>query len=136
MLLRLVVLFCLVPLLELLLLVEVGRLVGLLPTIVMVLATGVLGAWLARREGLRTVTRLREELASGALPGQTLLDGALILVAGAVLLTPGFITDAVGFGLLIPAGRSLVRRRLSAWLRRRTVPGEEPVVEARWERMP
>lgn len=136
MLIRLLLLFTLVPLVELTLLVEVGRRVGMGPTIAVVLITGALGAWLARHQGLSTLARLRAELGRGELPAQTLLDGGLILVAAAVLLTPGFLTDALGFFLLVPAGRRVVRRAVTQRFRRRMASGGGPVIDASWERSP
>ncbi len=116
--LRLFLLFTIVPLIELYLLVLIGRWVGLLPTILLVLSTGALGAWLARSQGLRAVAKVREEMAAGKLPAEALLDGLMILIAGAVLLTPGLLTDVAGFALLLPAGRRPIRRALAARLRR------------------
>lgn len=115
---RLLLLFTAVPLLELSLLLLIGRHLGVAATILLVLGTGVLGAWLARSEGLRALYRVREEMAGGRLPAEALLDGLLILVAGAVLLTPGLLTDLAGFALLLPAGRRVVRRALAERLRR------------------
>lgn len=116
--LRLLLLFTVVPLIELAMLLAIGRQVGVLSTVLLVLGTGILGAWLARREGVRTFARVREEFAAGRLPTDALLDGLLILVAGAVLLTPGLLTDVAGFSLLVPAGRRVVRRALAARWRR------------------
>lgn len=113
--LRLLVLFLLVPLVELALLIEVGRRIGTGPTIAIIAATAVLGAWLAKRQGLAVVREIQRQLREGEIPAAGLVDGLLILIAGAVLLTPGFITDAAGFFLLLPAGRAAVKR----WLRRR-----------------
>ena len=109
---RLALLFVLVPLLELVVLVQVGQWVGLPATILLVLATGVAGAALARREGLRTLSALQAELARGALPGQSLLDGLAILVGGAFLLTPGILTDFAGFFLLFPPTRRWIQGRV------------------------
>jgi UPF0716 protein FxsA len=108
--LRLLLLFTVVPLLELFLLVKLGTVVGVGPTIALVIFTGVLGAWLARQQGLGVLRRLRAELEAGRLPAGALIDGLLILVAGAVLLTPGLLTDALGFVLLVPPSRAVVRR--------------------------
>ncbi len=116
--LRLLLLFTVVPLVELALLLWLGRHVGLVPTILLVFGTGVLGAWLARREGLRAFHRVREEMGLGRLPAEALLDGLLILIAGAVLLTPGLLTDLAGFTLLTPFGRGAVRRAVAERLRR------------------
>ncbi len=134
MLLRLLLLFTVVPLVELVLLVQVGRLVGLGPTIALVLLTGVLGAWLTRLQGLRVLARVRTELEQGRMPAAELVDGLLIVIAGAVLLTPGLLTDACGFFLLVPAGRRAVRRAVTRTLRDR-VHGGATVMDARWERV-
>ena len=110
--LRLFLLFTLVPLTELFLLIEIGRRVGPVPTVALVVGTGALGAWLARAQGLATLRRVRQEWGAGRVPAEALLDGLLILLAGAVLLTPGLLTDLLGFSLLVPAGRRLARRAL------------------------
>ncbi len=125
---RLLLLFTVVPLVELALLLEIGQLVGLPATLALVFGTGVLGAWLARREGLRALTRVQKETAAGRLPADALLDGLLILIAGAVLLTPGLLTDVAGFLLLIPATRQAVRRGVADRLRKRFVVDEPKVV--------
>lgn len=111
---RLFLLFVGVPLLELYLLVQVGQVVGVLPTIGLVVLTGVAGAALARLEGLRTVWKLRSEMTSGRLPSGALLDGAAILVGGALLLTPGILTDIVGFSFLLPPTRKVLLK----WVRK------------------
>jgi len=121
---RLALLFVLVPLLELALLVRIGQVVGLLPTVALVVLTGVLGAALARAEGLRTLLSVQRELAAGRLPGAALLDGLAILVGGALLLTPGLLTDVVGFALLIPPSRRWLRGRVRSWLEGRLRSGE------------
>lgn len=125
MLLRLAALFVLVPLAELAILVWLGGRVGLVPTIGLVIFTGILGAALARQQGLATLARFRQKVEGGGIPGEELADGLLILVAAAVLLTPGLLTDLAGFALLMPGLRGPVRRRLRAWIERRalTMPG-------------
>jgi UPF0716 protein FxsA len=116
---RLALLFVIIPVLELVLLVELGQIVGLLPTLALVIFTGLTGAALARAEGFRVFWAFQRELASGRLPGQALQDGIAVLVGGAFLLTPGILTDLAGFALLLPLsrrwiktpdGRMLVRR--------------------------
>ncbi len=111
----LLLLFTVIPLVELYLLVQIMQRTSFSATIALVLLTGVVGASLARWQGFRTVRRIQDELAAGRMPTESLVDGLLILVAGAVLVTPGVLTDAVGFLLLIPACRTLVKR----WLKRR-----------------
>ena len=114
MLLRLFLLFTLIPLGELALLFWIARCTDWLFTLGLVILTGVVGAWLARREGLRCWLKVQEQLARGQLPAEPLLDGLMILVAGALLITPGVVTDLVGFGLLVPPVRRLVGRYLAA----------------------
>jgi UPF0716 protein FxsA len=115
---RLFLLFVIVPLLELALLIQMGRIVGFWPTIALVVFTGVTGAWLARTEGLRTIWRLRDDLENGRIPGQAIMDGMAVLAGGAFLLTPGILTDAVGFGLLFPTTRHAIQKRIMARLER------------------
>lgn len=103
-------LFVLVPLIELALLIQVGQWIGALPTILLVFFTGISGAWLARREGLRAIRRVQRDIAERGLPGTAALDALAILVGGAFLLTPGVLTDLVGFGLLFPPTRALARK--------------------------
>jgi UPF0716 protein FxsA len=109
---KLFLLFTLIPLIELALLIKIGQVIDLGPTIALVLITGVVGAFLARLEGLRTFTRIRSELFQGRMPADSLIDAMLILAAGILLVTPGVLTDAVGLLLLLPPTRALVRRRL------------------------
>lgn len=111
---RLALLFIIVPLIELALLIQVGQVVGLMPTVLLVLATGFGGAALARREGLRTLASIQASLGRGEMPGQALLDGAAILFGGALLLTPGILTDFFGIALLLPMTRRWFARRLKA----------------------
>ncbi|MDA8018016.1 MAG: FxsA family protein [Thermoanaerobaculia bacterium] len=118
---QLFLLFTLVPLTELWLLLLLGRNVGLVPTLALVILTGALGAWLARSQGLRAFAAVQAELNSGRMPTSSLLDGLLILIAGAVLLTPGLLTDVFGFLLLIPWTRERLRNLLAAELKRRAV---------------
>lgn len=118
---RLLLLFIAVPLIDLIALLRVGRLLGFWPTLALVLLMGTLGAALARAQGLRTLTRINNDLAAGRMPSDALADGALILLAGALLVTPGFLTDIVGLALLIPPVRGLFRKLLTKWFRSRVV---------------
>ena len=97
--------FLLVPLAEIYVLIQVGSVIGAIPTVALVVLTAVLGAALIRAQGLATVARIRGALDRGEVPAVELLEGACLLVAGALLLTPGFVTDSVGFALLIPGLR-------------------------------
>jgi UPF0716 protein FxsA len=115
--------FIVVPLAELAVILAVGDLLGLLPTLVLLLVVSVAGAWLAKREGLAAWRRFQLALEQGRIPTVEVADGAMILLAGALLLTPGFLTDVVGILLLLPPTRAMARRlapRLAARrLRRR-----------------
>ncbi len=111
----LLLLFIVVPAVELMLLIEIGRHIGTLPTLGLIVLTGALGAALARHQGLAVLRQVQEETAAGRMPAAALLDGVLILLAAAVLMTPGVLTDAFGFLCLVPA----CRRLLGGYLRRR-----------------
>lgn len=108
----LLLLFIVVPVVELVLLIEIGERIGPLATIGLVIGTGIVGASLARRQGLNTLGRLRRDLDAGGLPAVPIVEGVLILVAAAVLITPGVLTDLFGFACLIPALRRLLARSL------------------------
>ena len=125
---RLALLFVVVPIVELMLLIELGQLVGIVPTLALVVATGIGGAAMARAEGLRVLFQFQQELAQGRLPGQAMLDGASVLVGGAFLLTPGVLTDLLGFSLLFPLSRRWIQRRLKERLERQIVDGSIRVV--------
>ncbi|HMQ54138.1 MAG TPA: FxsA family protein [Anaerolineae bacterium] len=109
---RLLLLFIVVPAVELFLLIEIGQWIGTLPTIGLIFATGALGAFLAKRQGLQVLTRLQTELQTGRSPADSIFDGVLVLLAGALLLTPGILTDILGFLCLIPATRRLIKQAL------------------------
>lgn len=113
-LLRLLLVFSLIPLAEIALLIEVGRRIGLPATLALVLLTAAAGAVLARRQGLAVVRSIGDDLSRGDVPAVGLVDGALVLIGGILLVTPGFLTDAAGLLLLVPAVRRWIRR----WLRR------------------
>lgn len=112
-------LFLVVPFLELYVILQVGQAIGALNTIGVLIAVSVIGAWLVKREGLGVVRRARERMDRGAVPGRELVDGILILFAGALLLTPGFLTDAVAVLLLLPPVRGAVRSSTTRFLRHR-----------------
>jgi UPF0716 protein FxsA len=107
----LVFLFIAIPVAEISLLIRVGSSIGLLNTIVFVIFTAVLGAYLVRQQGFATIAKLQEETNAGRVPALQIAEGVALLFAGAVLMTPGFITDALGFALLVPP----VRQALIAW---------------------
>lgn len=118
------ILFTVVPLVELYLLVLLGRHMGAWASLGLVLVTGVLGAVLAKGEGLRVLRRWQESLARGEMPEEGLLSGVLVLVGGVLLVTPGVLTDVAGVLLLLPPTRRLVAARVRRWLERRVVSGQ------------
>ena len=99
-----------IPILELYVIVQVGQEIGVLPTLALLVIVSVAGAWLLRQQGTATWRRLQETLRRGEMPSKEVTDGALILLGGALLLTPGFVTDAVGLVLLFPVTRAAVKR--------------------------
>ncbi len=125
---RLLLLFTTIPLIELALLVVIDRHIGLPATLALVVMTAMIGAWLAKSQGLRVLTRLQSELQAGRMPTEPLLDGLMIFIAGAVLLTPGLLTDLFGFFLLAPAGRGWVRQVVVRRLKRRFARGSPRVI--------
>jgi UPF0716 protein FxsA len=145
------VLFLAVPLIEIALFIQIGGWIGLWPTLAVVVLTAVLGTWLVRREGMRALADLRQSFETLGDPAAPLAHGAAILFAGALLLTPGFFTDTVGFLLLIPAVRTALFRHLAQRIRverfsygtARSAAGEGvrnagsgQVVEGEWEEVP
>ncbi|MDP9019837.1 MAG: FxsA family protein [Actinomycetota bacterium] len=109
--------FLVVPLVELYVLLQVGSAIGALNTVALVVLAGIAGAWLVKREGLGVVRRVRSQVAAGQVPGRELVDGFLILLGGALMLTPGFVTDLLGLALLAPPIRAAARRSLAHRLR-------------------
>lgn len=106
---RLFLLFTAVPLLELMILIELGGALGLLATVGIVLLTGAIGAWAARMQGFYVLKKIQEEMGAGRLPADQLVDGAMVLVGGVFLITPGLLTDFTGFALMVPAVRGVIR---------------------------
>ncbi|MFL2860854.1 MAG: FxsA family protein [Pontiellaceae bacterium] len=108
----LLLIFIGLPILELVLLFEVHGIVGFLPTVLLVFATGIVGATLVRQQGIQTVLNIRKELALGNLPAPQMIDGIMILISGTFLITPGLLTDTLGFSLLIRPVRKLIRKAI------------------------
>lgn len=99
-----------VPLIEIGLFIEIGGIIGLWPTLALVLLTAALGSWQLRAQGLATLARARQQLDRGELPTRELFDGFCLVIAGALLLTPGFMTDVIGLALFVPGFRDALRR--------------------------
>lgn len=112
---KLLLLFTVLPLAELYLLIRLGSAIGALPTVLIVVLTGVLGAYLAKAQGFAVWMRIHAETSQGRFPGERLIDAFLLLIAGTLLITPGILTDILGFALLFPVSRAPVRE----WLKRR-----------------
>ncbi len=135
--------FLLIPLIEIALFVQVGGLIGLWPTLAIVVLTAILGTSLVRSQGRLALGRLQQSFAQLSDPAEPLADGAMILLAGALLVTPGFFTDAVGFALLIPQVRGAVFRFLASRMRIQTFhagpgpdlrdPGAGDVIDGEFE---
>jgi len=117
----LVGLFVVMPIVELVVLIQVGQVIGPWWTILLLLLDSVLGAWLIKREGRRAWQALRDRLETGRMPARELADGALIVLGGALLLSPGFVTDVLGIVLIVPLTRPLFRRLLLAYAGRQVV---------------
>ncbi len=121
-------LFLAIPMVEIYFLIQVGSVIGALPTIGLVVFTALLGAMLLRLQGIATLNKARTMMAQGQVPAVEMMEGVLLVMSGALLLTPGFVTDAIGFAFLVPP----LRRALIHWiLRRATITGYPPQGSAR-----
>ena len=124
---RLFLLFTVVPLVELYLLIAIGRILGPAPTIGLVLLTGAVGAWFARLEGLRVLRRWQEAMARQQLPKDGVIDGFLIFIGGLMLITPGILTDIAGLSMVMPATRRVIAGIVRAWVERQIASGRVQV---------
>lgn len=113
---KLLIVFTLVPIIELYVLLEAGRQIGFVPTVTMIFLTGIAGAYLARSQGFNLINRIQMDLNQGRIPAEEMMDGAMILAGGLLLLTPGFCTDLFGFCLLTPVTRKFFKTWLKKWL--------------------
>ena len=125
---KLFLLFAVVPFVELALLIRLGGWVGFWPTLGLVIASGAVGAFLARTQGARVLNEIRSDLAAGRMPADKLLDGLMILVGGVLLLTPGFLSDLAGMLLLLPFTRSRFKRGLAYRLEQMVRSGQVNVI--------
>ena len=119
----LIVLFIVVPLAELAVIIQVGQAIGVLPTVAILLADSILGGILLRAQGIAAWRRFNETMRAGRVPHREALDGALVIFGGALLLTPGFITDVLGLLLLMPPTRLVARRFVGSLIARRAFVG-------------
>jgi UPF0716 protein FxsA len=131
----LVLLFVVVPIVELYVIIQLGQAIGILPTIALLILDSVLGAALMRSQGRATWARFNRALAEGRVPGREVMDGALVIFGGALLLTPGFLSDILGLILLLPPTRAIVRTLLLRRFAGRIVAGATSGAQARMGRM-
>jgi UPF0716 protein FxsA len=125
----LILLIILIPAADISILLLSGKAIGVFPTVFLILFTGVVGAYLAKSQGLRTLRRAQAELSSGQIPGDAVLDGICILVGGTLLVTPGFITDILGFLLLLPLTRVFFKYLLRTWFKNRINRGRIKILK-------
>ncbi|MDT8317378.1 MAG: FxsA family protein [bacterium] len=116
---KLFLLFTIIPVIELTLLIKIGTIIGTMNTVMLVIFTAIVGAYLVRLEGLGVIYRFQQSMQEGRFPGEELIDGAMILVAGALLVTPGVATDIIGFLLVFPSSRRLIKISLRCYIERR-----------------
>jgi len=120
---RLLLLFTIVPLIELAILMKLGTIFGVLHTIGLVIITGIIGAFLARDQGLKVIRELQESLSKGQIPTNPIIEGILVLLSAALLVTPGVLTDIIGFILVIPYTRKIIRNLLKEYLKAKIAQG-------------
>ena len=120
---KLLILFVIVPVTELYILIEVGKRIGSLTTISIIIFTGILGAYLVKNQGFMILRKIQHDLNEEIMPGDSLIQGAIILAGGILLLTPGFVTDILGFIFLTPASRNIVKKYLLKWLKEKIKEG-------------
>jgi UPF0716 protein FxsA len=125
----LILLLIVVPALEIAVILLSWNTIGLALTVLLIILTGLLGAWLARREGLQAIRRAQLKVSQGQVPGEEILDGVCILIGGVVLLTPGFITDTLGFLLLIPGTRQMFKKLLQRAYEKMVYSGNVYIVD-------
>ncbi|MGM0838087.1 MAG: FxsA family protein [Bacillota bacterium] len=127
----LLALIIVVPALEIWLLISIGQYIGPWLTIILIILTGILGAWLAKYQGLEALRNAQQKMSYGQMPGDVIIDGLCILVGGVLLLTPGFISDSIGFFLLIPATRNIVKPFIIRGIRNRMDKGQFTIINRR-----
>jgi len=115
---KLFLLFTLIPVIELSLLIEIGSYIGIMNTIVIVILTAIVGAYMVRMEGMSVMYNIQRNMQEGMFPGEELISAAMILVAGALLLTPGFFTDIIGFLMVIPVTRKYITNLIKKYIKK------------------
>lgn len=116
---KLFLIFAVVPVIELALLIKIGSVIGTLNTIIIVILTAVAGAYMVKLEGIAVMYRIQENMQQGTFPAEELINGMMILMAGVLLLTPGFFTDVVGFLMVFPVSRGVIKRIAGRYIKKR-----------------
>ena len=115
---KLFLIFSVIPVIELALLIKVGSLIGTMNTIAIVIVTALIGAFMVKLEGIGVIYRMQRDMSQGMFPAEELMNGVMILIAGALLLTPGFFTDVLGFLMVFPASRGAIKKLLKRYIER------------------
>lgn len=116
---KIFLLFTIIPTIELVILIKTGTIIGTLNTVIIIIITAVVGAYMVRLEGMGVMYRIRKNLVEGRFPAEELIDGLIIFIAGALLLTPGFVTDITGFIMIFPVTRNIVKTIIKKYIKRR-----------------
>ncbi|HDZ61965.1 MAG TPA: FxsA family protein [Nitrospirae bacterium] len=119
---RLFLLFTLIPVIELTLLIKVGSIIGTLNTVFIVILTAIIGAYMVRLEGIGVMYRIQQDMREGIFPAEELINGMMILTAGALLLTPGFFTDVIGFLMVFPVSRNYIKKIAKPYIKKKMNP--------------
>ncbi|MEH7379684.1 FxsA family protein [Bacillus sp. JJ1533] len=127
----LLALIIIVPALEISVLIFSGKTLGVPITFLLIILTGVIGAWLAKKQGLEAIRRARQQMDQGVVPGEAIMDGICILLGAILLFTPGYVTDLTGFLLIFPVTRNFIKPIIANWIRRRMDRGQFTVIR-RW----
>jgi UPF0716 protein FxsA len=117
--------FVIVPIIELTLLIKVGSYIGAMNTVLVVILTAAIGAYMVKMEGIGVMYRIQKNMEEGIFPGDELISGMMILVAGALLLTPGFFTDVIGFVMLVPVSREFIKKIAKRYIKTKMPPPDE-----------
>jgi UPF0716 protein FxsA len=115
--------FAVIPLIELGILIKIGTVIGTLNTITLVILTAAIGAYMVRMEGIGVLSRIQHNMQEGQFPAEELINGAMVLVAGALLLTPGVCTDVIGFLMVIPVSRNVIKRLIKRYIEKKISSG-------------
>jgi UPF0716 protein FxsA len=116
---KLFMIFAVVPVIELALLINIGSLIGVLNTVIIVILTATIGAYMVRMEGIGVMYRIQRNMQEGIFPGNELINGMMILIAGAMLLTPGFFTDVLGFLMVFPVSREFIKKIARRYIKKK-----------------